>query len=633
MIINSNRRQNKLFLDAIKIVLVTICVSAIALTGLFVLFACDDNTDEPYTEGDEVKIDKPITNFEIENYTIPENLPSYALTIEWVYNDGGPVNFNPNKPSVILFSGLSKYDKKDSYKLPDDIYSIKNGGSTNNILSSFSTSINLELAHYWRLLGFNVGIFHYENFADDTHYNINKKIYSSDEMTYIDKDGNLIEDANLEFTLTEAFVMEWMKLVTSSKNIGNDGTVPPNKLMELRLIGNGSGANLAVAVAEYLSNLARYNYLKESKSPTRVTLIDAWLDNEKINLNVDYKTEGIDSILNYNSSIITELFKRGIVFEVIETDSEFYYRYKDPYTGLVPASPNYDEPNTIEPNEEQLGITGDSAKYNSILKSSASLYLRESYSLTYYTDEYKELQRSGLDWYLYSARGTDNTSIVYNGTVYSSYTYAMGYEGSAPVLDDYYETFSSSFVRYGVSAWTPTPYISSISGVAFKCITKGSSNSDGVRVPTSYTLTQFQSEAYQVSNKSGIYIVGFVTSSKDSTNYLNLGESTRMRGVKLIVTFTISGAGSAQTTYDIEVTTDSRGYFELKLKDEEVGLTTNLQIEVPHGYSIITPNTGSGKMYEKLGYATLGADKITISIPIDANKYPLMYYFYNAVLE
>ncbi|MDR0696465.1 MAG: hypothetical protein LBF68_02830 [Christensenellaceae bacterium] len=618
MIRKGKSRTHKLS-SAINVTLVILCISAIALTGFSFLFACNNDDD---------LIDNTPT-FILQEYDIPDNLPSYALTLEWFQEDGSDIAFNPNKPSVILFTGKSKYDKKDSYTLPVDIYS-NDSDTTDNILSSNSLSMNLELAYYWRKLGFNVGIFHFENFADDTNDNINKKAYSSKDMTYIDVDGNLVEDSNIDFTLTEAFVMEWMKLVTSPKNVANTGTVVPNKMMELRLIGNGSGANIAIAVAEYLSNLARDGFLQESKSPTRVTLIDPWLDNAKINLEVDYKSDKIDSILNYNSAIVKELYESGIAFELIETDNEFFYRYENPYSGLVPVAPSNEL--ITDTNTEQIGISGDSQKYNVILQSSASLYLRETFS-SYYTDEYKELERAGLDWYLYTARGTDNQSILYNGTVYSSYTYAMGYESTAPILDDFYEKFSTTFVRYGLSAWTPTPYISAVAGVAFSMITKANTDTNGDKIPLQYTLANFQSEAYQVSDKSGVYIVGFVTSSKDGTNYLNLGASTRIKNALVKIEVTYTGAGSGLIVKTKEVRTDSRGFYEYKLQDEELAGTIKILVEAPHGYSFCEPQSTGGKKYEELMYANLGESGTSVANASDAANYPFMYYFYNATIE
>jgi hypothetical protein len=564
-------------------------------------------------------------DFEIVEYDIPDDLPDYALQIEWVNEAGAETTYNKLKPSVVLFNGITSYDKKESYTLPSDIYNYDATISSGlNSLSSYSKNMNLSLAYYWRLLGFNVGIFHYENFADDDQASLTNKAYSKQAMRYVNVDGTLVEENLPEYTLTEAFVMAWLKFANNAV----EGTSPPNKVMELRLIGHLGGANIAVAAGEYLYNLARDGHISRTATPSRITLIRPYLDNAKINLNVDYKSDTlIDSVLSYNSQIIKDLSDRGVTFEIVEDDPEFFYRYKEPYTGLVDIEIDYELVEATPETTKTIGVTGDSEKYSIILKSSASLYLRETYSTTYYTDEYKALERSALDWYLYSAMGTDNTTITGSTT----YDFARGYDKSSPQFDDYRESYSTTYVRYALSAWTPTTYMSAMRGVSYECIAKNSTNSDGQWVGTPYTMSQFQSEAFQVSNKKGVYLCGFVFISRDGTKYMNFSEDSRVRDVTIKVVLVLDGAGSGSATVEREVKTDSRGFWELELSEQYMGGSCTLTLIPPYGASVTQVDSSTSlRKYEELSFASF--DDQEKSVSITTNTWRFQYLFFNACL-
>ena len=73
------------------------------------------------------------------------------------------------------------------------------------------------MPHYWNKLvdGYNVGVFHYENFADEEELSsVNSKIYDSGLNTYKNKDGNVKSG---KFNLTEAFYSIWKKSVVYKK--------------------------------------------------------------------------------------------------------------------------------------------------------------------------------------------------------------------------------------------------------------------------------------------------------------------------------------------------------------------------------------------------------------------------------
>lgn len=558
--------------------IVSFVILAGGATGLYFVFRPDK---EP-----------PVTDpFEIIDYPLPNNLPDYALSIEWLGADGTAIDFYPLKPVMILFNGVSSYDTKENLTIPTDIYrytaEIGDGG-----LSSISQNINRNLAFYWRKMGFNVGVFHYENFADDTVANINKKVYDSATMTYKDKNGVTVTSGIPSYTLTEAFVMQWLKLMKVSPLTG---THSPNQCMEIRFIGNGPGASLATAAADYLYNLYDRGHIDGRFVPSRVTLLNPYLNNKEENINITYREgQTVSSQLSYQSSVVPALSSKGVVFDMVESDLQYYLSYENEYTGLIKTETGVDE-ETQEPiYSYQVGTEGDCALYKTIKDSTAYLALRESFS-TFFPESYRLLDRASRDWYLYSVNGTDDNSV---GT-----STIFGINETRPMLDDKNGGGSQSIVRYSVSAWTPTSYTRALKGRTFQIIRKTYDSTEGKYVPKDDIMTEFQAENNQISDLSGVYIMGYVYWRRDESNYINYGADTRLKNVEVRFIVNLDAGGSNQVT--LKTVTGSDGFYSVFIDPAYYSLTINIEVILPSHLFIFGNTPTDTTEYTKLSMTSI----------------------------
>ncbi|MFA5449725.1 MAG: hypothetical protein WC292_04740 [Clostridia bacterium] len=551
--------------------------------------------------------------FQIENYQTPANLPDYALKLQWVNSKGEPTTFNPNRGVMILFDGVSYYDQKESLKLDEEIYYYSGVTTTDGALGLNSANIDTELAFYWQRMGFNVGIFHYENFADDTAQNLNKKLYNKSAMTYKDKDGNAVTQNLPEYTLTQAFVMEWLKLMQVSPIGAPQGSTPPYHNIEVRFVGNGSGANLAVAAADYLYDLYYRGHISGSFVPARISLLNPHLDNTEINIPVQYKNGTVaKSVLDYNATLIQKLADNGAVFEMIESDREFFLSYQHPYTGLVEVLDDTENGANTESESEEteeqekiinytLGDTGDAELYKKIQKQTAYLEFQEEYS-NYYTEEYKALDRAVRDWYLYSINGSDDSAMSNQTT--------NGYNGTYPMMDSRNsDGYYGSYVRYSVSAWTPTSYIRALRGVNFKMLRYIWSQADGKSMPNPYILPKFLAENYQSSDLTQVSVAGYVYWRKYDTVYVNYGLDARLEGITVRVTVELDSSGNQ--TVVLEGKTDKGGFYNIALRPEHFEKTLRIEVVLPSRYYDYSGMLTSPSEYHKLSLSSLGGSSNT----------------------
>lgn len=522
---------------------------------------------EPVTE-------EPTDIFEIIDFPVPENLPDYALKVEWLGENGEAIAFNPYKPVMILFNGISRYDIREDMKLDSEIYYYSSQQNSQGALSYNARELNKNLSYYWRKVGFNVGVFHYENFADDTVQNLHKKIYDSSAMTYIDKDGNAVIENLPDYTLTEAFVMEWLELMKAQPI---KGSVPPNRGMEVRFVGNSAGANLAVSAAEYLYDLYGRGHIDGFFVPNRVSLINPYLNNTAENITLSYREAFVSSALEYNSGLVAALAQKGVVFDMVESDKEFYNSYEQPYSGLVEIEDESEEEGDGEEGEGEdetppsytLGDTGDCLLYKTIQECTAYLTLSESYS-DYYTEEYKALDRAALDWYLYSVNGSDETSVG-NSTI-------NGPADTRPMMDDRIGS-SSSIPRYSVSAWTPTPFIRALRGVKFEMHKKTYDYTIGEYVAAPYTLARFEAENNQISDFEGVTVQGYVYWRRDESNYINYGANTRLANVEVRIMIELDS--TATNTVTLKTTTGQDGFYSITIDPQYFDKTIKITVKLP----------------------------------------------------
>ncbi len=493
----------------------------------------------------------------LRDYSLPQDLYEYGLTLEWLDERGNPAGFNAKKPVVILFEGAVPKNYKSSYTLDSDIYYYRS--AEEHSIADSSKDMNTELAFYWNSAGYNVGVFHYENYAQGGLQDIVKKIYSARNVCYVNNAGETVYPSE-NFNLTEVFVYLWLKLLETTPL--ND-TDTPFGCQEVRFIGNSVGANLAVSVADYLYLAYEEGLIPPYAVPNRIAMVNPWFSNEQMTLDVDFRQDAYGSALEYNAKRIGELAKKGVVFEMVEEDSNYFTSYAVPYTGLIGQEGDY-----------LLGTEGDCALFRTILANTATLWFAQSYQ-NYFTDEYRLLDRAALDWYLYSVNGSDDSSLT------DSY---YGGPGTRPMADDIINYLSGRL--YGVSAWTPTAYIRAVRGVQYKMQKKDYNNETGkYDIVTDFVMQRFQAEAKQCSDLSKTYVCGYVYYNKNNSRYVNWSADTHLKNIKVTLTLELSESQGATKIFTSMTGEDGFYCFEIEPKYYESSMTLTVLTGTKYAYA------------------------------------------------
>lgn len=528
------------------------------ITGLVtVTVACNDDDVTPEQPQDY--------KFNYEGITQPAGINDYELKIEWIDAEGKETTFKNQKPVVILFAGITENTRKESYTLPEDVY-------VRDILSSsIKDELDRNTSSYWIKAGYNVGVFHYESFADDTLGNVSKKIYSKAFNTYKTL-ANEVGTAN--FNLTEAFVSAWKSVVDVADLSGNN-----INMFEVRFIGNSVGANLALSASDYLYEMYVAGKIAGNAVPNRVSIINPYFSNMGDATTVDYRTEKtIGSALSYNNQLIEKLAKKGMIFDMYESDEDFYDSYGDRYTGVV-----------VSGNEGETVVnftdTGDSALYLNIKKYVAYVNFTETFSQEF-PESYKRYDRVVLDWYLYSMGGSDNLSVSVRDDGYRAH------------LDNYsHSSVSYTSLKYAVTAWTPTVYLRAVRGVEYKMVTISGST------VKPYYMSIFQSETNQKSNMnilSDYFLCGYVYNAIDDTDFVNLRYDARLSGVKVNLSVaptdpSNSNALDSSKVKEYSVYTEEDGFYRFNMPENTYGYKVDIAVVTPSkNYSYRTNSASSG---------------------------------------
>lgn len=560
-----------------------LCILIISVS----LVACND-TEEQNAQ------DYLITS--LPTVTAPSGASEHTLKIEWLDASGNPTSFVKDKPTAIVFHGKAEYDRKEAVDVADDVYTVS------GTLESTSRK--------WASMGFNLGVFHYEAFADDTDENINAKIYSSASMTYVNGEGITVVQTP-DYNLTEAFVAAWTSI--NGEILASDTGL---KLREVRFIGNGVGACLALSAADYLEEAYNAGLISNAYLPSRIDIVDPYLSNDGASTVVGYRNQKtLGSALAYNKDIIFKLTELGTVINMIESDDEFYNSYNTRYTGVevTEAAEEGGEP-TVEFND-----TGDYAIYSDILTRVAYLEFRETFSSK--SDDYYK-RRAALDWYLYTVRGSDDTGI-------SSITGT----DIRPMIDGYNITGTAvySSVKYAVTSWTSTVYLRSARG--HKYIMQKHSTYAGNRKDTDYVMSKFAAESYQTSDiklEDAYAVSGYVTVVGGNPSYVNLKRGAGVGGA----TVQIEASKSGETTVYYTVTTDATGYYFFNLGADKLGYTVSVKVILPsRDYIYATNDVTSSEnylIYEKNKVSSASGASITMPSTEGQNFF---IYFVNCGLK
>lgn len=483
-----------------------------------------------------------------------DNIPEESLYIEWLGNTG----YNADKRTMILIHGETpeQWDSKFSMTLSNDDYIYY---SQNSTYYNIETGIDLDrdLHKYWLNQGYNVGIFHYEKFADDSLDKLSQKLFNNVSMRYKTESG--YKNTNTpNYSLTEILAAVYINQIPKEA-YGN----------EIRLIGNGIGANLALSLSDYLYTFYERGAVRGEILPQRLSLIDPYLSPVKFNNNIDWKSYDTSlSMLEITNKMLNYTTSRGLVAEIIENVE---------VTAEEVAGVSVEK--LVSPYEYQLNEEQKLIK-KSIKEKVAYLLLRQKYAILY-SDNYREQNRAGLDWYLYSIIGSDDTKIGAPGYVTPDYdsTYCnWGKFNTRPMMNDRVRNNNSSGGKnYAISAWTETVWTRALRGIEFTMQQSTGQMKDDtgdfvrdmhdnyVYNYKDFTLTRFRSENYQIAeNMNRTIVAGYIWNDKNEDRVMNEGIGSYLGGMTVNVSLSTSVSGETEVIKTLSVVTEKDGFYMVK---------------------------------------------------------------------
>ena len=579
---------------------VMIMAIALILSGITIFFGCTDKEEFPKTEA----IDglKEITEKGI-------------LYFEWLGE------YDEEKPVLIVFHGetedgedftinlnASAYGEEVTY-LSENI-NAETIGLKGNGLKKTEDGKYYDTETYWLdTAEFNVAIIHAEKFFNESSENIITKIYTSYKSRYID--NGKTTDCNFGYSMTEIISVLY-KEEMDKKKYGNE---------EIRFVGYGTGANLALSCAYYLYD-ADEKFDGKYYLPSRVTMCDPYLSGENAGfseVSFSDRFSGEKGTVSIVAEMSEKLSERISVIELVESEEVNGEKVKRAY-----------ESNVTE-----------GAEYEKLLSYSVAMDLAESYSLKNCYAEYKDKKRIAFDWYIYSIIGSDDSVQWTSG----SQKYAVGYpheykdldstsktsvnwgpKGTRPILNnrkitnDVRTDAGASYGKnFGVGAWTPTAYLAALKGVKFEQREAGSAtdetNEHGISVYNyeNYVLPTFKSENYQYSElNNNTVVTGLIYVDENTDGIINDGDS----GMESTVFVTVYDSKSNVIISRTRTETDKNGRYTIYVADGEKGESEMKFTAVKGGGTISGFSAAKGsitidiELYTPKGY-TAEADAVT----------------------
>lgn len=512
---------------------------------------------------------------ELENI---KNITTDSLYIEWL----GNVGYNVDNPTMILVHGETpeNWDMKYDMTLSEEDYVYYSTNSANYNVQKFLENsnpyldyvIDRNLHQYWLQQNYNVGIFHYEKFADDNMEMLSKKLFNAVNLRYKGEDG-YVNANNPNYSLTEILAAVYLSEIPKEA-YGN----------EIRLIGNGIGANLALSMTDYLYYFYEMGQVRQEVLPTRLSMVDPYLSSESFGADIRWreinKAQGLLSITNDMLAYTTNI---GLATELIES---------------VEVNAELVEDESVDVLTSPYAYVYDEDDYDAkaeIKQKTAYLQLRQMYSRLY-TPNYSALNRAGLDWYIYSIRGSDDTGKGYlteKPNYESSYSNWGRYD-TRPILNDEKRNNNSSRGKnYGVSAWTDTVWIRALRGVEFKM-----QSSDGNYLKDDenntikdihdislytykpYNLTRFRIENLQrAQNINKTIVAGYIWNDQNEDRIINDGVGSYLGGINIMVSLSTTVDGETKIIESFSIKTSKDGFYKVEL-DQSFSVSHTLKVTV-----------------------------------------------------
>lgn len=198
--------------------------------------------------------------------------------------------FDPSKPTVIYIHG---WQNRSTKKLHRETFNATSNDSGINL--------NVNSADYWVKAGWNIGIFYWNQFADEGEVkDAEAKIWTSEtskKLRWRKVDGSYESYAGSEKSVAEIFKNVYGKAM---KNFTGS---------EIRLVGHSLGNQMVTNSSKLIEDSISSGQFSSKLRPNRVALLDPfWSKGEKSYLGGDWTGEVC-------REYVTKLKEKGIVFE------------------------------------------------------------------------------------------------------------------------------------------------------------------------------------------------------------------------------------------------------------------------------------------------------------------------------
>lgn len=204
--------------------------------------------------------------------------------------------YDPSKPTVIYFHGWQSGMAEDDYSLEDFYFD----------------DVDANTAKAWKDQGWNVGIYHWGQFADESELkDAEAKIWSvqgDKGMRYCLDDGSYSTVQSPDGSLGD---LAFKHITTSLKG---------NYSGDIRFVGHSLGNQLAVVVAKNINEGVNDGSISDSLMPGRVDLLDPfWSQGDKNYLTGDWTGERVrsyieDMISDQNTAVTW--YKTSAIFDL-----------------------------------------------------------------------------------------------------------------------------------------------------------------------------------------------------------------------------------------------------------------------------------------------------------------------------
>ncbi|NLL56654.1 MAG: hypothetical protein GX242_05535 [Clostridiales bacterium] len=605
--------------------LVSILLLGVFIVSLVTLSACNNKEEK-------------MQILDLKNLEYLEEIQKKGdLIFEWL------APYNKLRPTLIVFHGEWLNNSNNSFTMTLDeneytMYDAENNPTDyvvqKNISGYLDNGLNRDLDYYWlRVAQYNVAIFHWERFADDDTEGISSKLYTVPKMRYRKDDGTYevvkVPKADLTSIVASLYLKELDGITTGR---------------EIRFVGNGIGANLALSVSDLLTTYYHNKLIDNTFLPQRLTLCDPYMQNDDMHLTIPWNKD-IDTqkgTMGMINDMLDKVTGVGTVCEMIESKEMKFYTEEvvDEY-GVISEVELYKETYAYDVSRKGAAIE---SLFEEILEKVAYLEMSQSYSLKL-SDEYKNYKRLALDWYLYSIIGSDDKSVGYpsspSGGSQPS-TSNWGTRETRPMVNDRKKnndlssaTASNRGLNFSVSAWTPTVYTRALKGISFsqkKSTSNASSNVHNVQTYnyTEYIMEYFCSENYQKSNQDDYTLIcGYIYFDANGDSYINDGLDKGIANATVNFDIKPQSTTSQGTKANFNVVTDESGFYVIRLNDKTVdengdisekGYRFNETYTVTLTYLITSPrfvyqpNQASGLFYETVGGQNFSESNVTFEL-------------------